>query len=124
MQKASIYLIGEKDYSSFRGSGCQSKSPIRNIFEIKLNRRQKIVSVEISANAFLLNMVRIIVGTLIEVGSGTIRPEKIKDILDSRDRTQAGKTVEAKGLFYIGPEYDSSFKIFKPKYNNHLILKI
>ena len=124
MQKASIYLIGEKDYSSFRGSGCQSKSPIRNIFEIKLYRRQKIVSVEISANAFLLNMVRIIVGTLIEVGSGTIRPEAIKDILDSRDRTQAGKTAEAKGLFYIGPEYDSSFKIFKPKYNNHLILKI
>ena len=69
-------------------------------------------------------MVRIIVGTLIEVGSGTIRPEEIKDILDSKDRTQAGKTAEAKGLFYIGPEYDSSFKIFKPKYNNHLILKI
>ena len=124
MKKGSKYLIGEHDFSSFRGSGCQSKSPIRNIFEIKLNRRQKIVSVEISANAFLLNMVRIIVGTLIEVGSGTIRPEEIKDILDSRDRTQAGKTVEAKGLFYIGPEYDSSFKIFKPKYNNHLILKI
>ena len=69
-------------------------------------------------------MVRIIVGTLIEVGSGTISPQSMKDILEARDRTHAGKTVEAKGLFYIGPEYAPSFKIYKPKYNNQLTLKI
>ena len=123
MQKASKFFIGEKDFSSFRGSGCQSKSPNRNIFDIKIKKRQKIVSIEISANAFLLNMVRIIVGTLIEVGLKKIKPEAMKDILEVRDRTQAGKTAEAKGLFYIGPEYNSSFKIYKPKYKNHLTLK-
>tara|TARA_B100000900_G_scaffold138992_1_gene117811 strand:+ start:557 stop:1351 length:795 start_codon:yes stop_codon:yes gene_type:complete len=123
MQKASNHLIGEKDFSSFRGSGCQSKSPNRNIFEVKLNKKQKIVSIEISANAFLLNMVRIIVGTLIEVGSKTITPESIKDILEARDRTQASKTAEARGLFYLGPEYDPSFKITKPKYKNQLTIK-
>jgi tRNA pseudouridine38-40 synthase len=68
-------------------------------------------------------MVRIIVGTLIEVGLKKIKPEAMKDILEVRDRTQAGKTAEAKGLFYIGPEYNSSFKIYKPKYKNHLTLK-
>ena len=123
MQKASNYLIGEKDFSSFRGSGCQSKSPNRNVFEVKVKKRQNIVSIEISANAFLLNMVRIIVGTLIEVGSEIISPESIKDILEARDRTHAGKTAEAKGLFYLGPEYNPSFKIYKPKYNNQLTLK-
>tara|TARA_X000000368_G_C22970836_1_gene685382 strand:- start:443 stop:1237 length:795 start_codon:yes stop_codon:yes gene_type:complete len=124
MQKASNYLIGEQDFSSFRGSGCQSKSPNRNVFEVKFKKRQKIISIEISANAFLLNMVRIIVGTLIEVGTKAIAPGSIKDILEAKDRTQAGKTAEAKGLFYLGPEYDPLFKIFKPKYNNQFTLKI
>ena len=123
MQKASNHLIGEQDFSSFRGSGCQSKSPNRNVFEVKLKKRRKIISIEISANAFLLNMVRIIVGTLTEVGSKKITPESMKDILEAKDRTQAGKTAEAKGLFYIGPEYDPSLKIYKPKYNNQLTLK-
>jgi tRNA pseudouridine38-40 synthase len=68
-------------------------------------------------------MVRIIVGTLIEVGSEIISPQSMKDILEARDRTHAGKTAEAKGLFYLGPEYAPSFKIYKPKYNNQLTLK-
>ena len=55
-------------------------------------------------------MVRIIVGTLIDVGSEIISPESMKDILEARDRTQAGKTAEAKGLFYLGPEYDLHLK--------------
>ena len=74
MKKGSKYLIGEHDFSSFRGSGCQSKTPIRNIQEIKISRSDDFVTLEITANAFLLHMVRIIVGTLIMVGKKEIQP--------------------------------------------------
>ena len=123
MQEASKYLLGENDFSSFRGSGCQSNSPNRNIYDIKITKSKKIVSIEVSANAFLLNMVRIIVGTLIDIGMKKNKPEFIRDILASKNRNLAGKTAEAKGLFYLGPEYDHSFKLVRPKYKNNLVIK-
>jgi len=122
MQKASNYLIGEKDFSSFRGAGCQSKSAKRNIFEINIKKNGKIIVIDISANAFLLNMVRIIVGTLIDVGLNKINSESIKEILLLKDRTKAGKTAEAKGLFYVGPEYEEGFNLKKPRYRRKLVL--
>ena len=120
MNKAAKKLLGEQDFSSFRASGCQSKSVIRRIYKANVTRKGNYLIFEVTANAFLLNMIRIIVGTLIEVGSEITSPESMKDILEARDRTHAGKTAEAKGLFYLGPEYDPSFKIYKPKYNNQL----
>lgn len=121
MIEASRYLIGEKDFSSFRASGCQSNSPKRNIFNISIKKNAQIISIEISANAFLLNMVRIIVGTLIEIGTKEIEPTAMKEIIYSKDRKNSGRTVDSKGLFFIGAEYPDEFKLKSPVYNKRFI---
>ena len=119
MKKGSKYLIGEHDFSSFRGSGCQSKTPIRNIQEIKISRNDDFVTLEITANAFLLHMVRIIVGTLIMVGKKEIQPKEVDKILKQKNRKLAGKTVSSSGLFFLGPSYPNKYKV--PEFNNNLI---
>lgn len=115
MKKASKYLIGENDFTSFRGSGCQSKTPIRNMKNIEITKNGELILIDLNANAFLLHMVRVIVGTLIMVGKGEIRPLDVKTILDLRDRKVAGKTVNSSGLYYVGPRYPKNFNIPKPK---------
>ena len=119
MKKASKYLIGEHDFSSFRGSGCQSKTPIRNIQAIKISRKDDFVTLEFTANAFLLHMVRIIVGTLIMVGKKEIQPKEVDKILKQKSRKIAGKTVNSSGLFFLGPCYPKKYKV--PEFNNNLI---
>jgi tRNA pseudouridine38-40 synthase len=119
MKKASKYLLGEHDFSSFRGSGCQSKTPIRNIHKIKISRKDDFVTLEFTANAFLLHMVRIIVGTLIMVGKKEIKPEEVDKILKQKNRKIAGKTVSSSGLFFLGPCYPKKYKV--PEFNNNLI---
>ena len=119
MKKASKYLIGEHDFSSFRGSGCQSKTPIRNIQAIKISRKDDFVTLEFTANAFLLHMVRIIVGTLIMVGKKEIQPKEVDIILKQKNRKIAGKTVNSSGLFFLGPCYPKKYKV--PEFNNNLI---
>jgi len=119
MKKASKYLIGEHDFSSFRGSGCQSKTPIRNMQAIKISRKDNFVTLEFTANAFLLHMVRIIVGTLIMVGKKEIQPKEVDKILKQKNRKIAGKTVNSSGLFFLGPCYPKKYKV--PEFNNNLI---
>ena len=111
MRNASKFLIGEHDFSSFRGSGCQSKSPIRLIEEIKIKKTNRFVTVELRANAFLLHMVRIIIGTLLMVGKKEIRPKEVHQILIEKDRRIAGKTVSSEGLFFLGPQYPSKYRL-------------
>ena len=111
MRRASKSLLGEKDFSSFRGSGCQSNSPVREITDITIAKKNEFISIDITANSFLLNMVRIMVGTLILVGQKDIPASKINNIIESKDRRLSGKTVSADGLYFIGPEYPQQFKI-------------
>ena len=111
MRKAAKFLIGENDFSSFRGSGCQSHSPIRTLESLKITTNNEFIYIDISANSFLLNMVRIIVGTLLLVGKGDILPSDLEDILEKRDRRLSGKTVTSDGLYFIGPTYERKFKI-------------
>ena len=110
MNKASELLHGEHDFSAFRGTGCGAKTTVRTIHSITLSRHDYIdfmtvriqgdfIKIRIEANAFLRHMVRNIVGTLAEVGKGRISPESLTDILASCDRTMAGPTAPAKGLF-------------------------
>ena len=110
MNKASALLLGEHDFSAFRGTGCGAKTTIRTIHSITLSRHDYIdfmtarvygdfIKIRIEANAFLRHMVRNIVGTLAEVGKGRISPETLTDILASCDRKMAGPTAPAKGLF-------------------------
>ena len=119
MKAASRYLIGEKDFSSFRGAGCQSKSPIRNIESLEIERKGSFLTLEIKANAFLLHMVRIVTGTLLLVGKKEIKPKEIEVILKAKDRRYAGKTVSSEGLYFMGPQYPKKYKI--PTYKNNLM---
>jgi len=106
MNKAAQHLLGEKDFSAFRASGCQSKSPIRQIVKAKIISKGEYIYFCIKGNAFMLNMVRIIVGTLIDVGTNKIKITDFKEIIKQKDRKKAGKTIPPKGLYFLGPEYN------------------
>ena len=107
MHKAAQHLVGEKDFSSFRASGCQSNSAMREIFEVSVKTKGPYIIFSIVGNAFLLNMIRIIVGTLLEVGIKKITVKQFKDIIAAKKRSEAGKTVSPNGLYFIGPEYNN-----------------
>ncbi len=106
MDEAVKYLIGEHDFKSFKASGTSSKSSVRIIYDAKVERKGDIITITLTGNGFLYNMVRIISGTLVEVGEGKIGPGKIKEILDAKDRLKAGKTLPPTGLCLINVEYD------------------
>lgn len=101
MQLASQYLLGEHDFSSFMSQGSNVKTTVRRIDEIRIGKNNKddIITLYFKGNGFLYNMVRIIVGTLIQIGNGKREPEEMKRILQSLDRTQAGPRAAAEGLF-------------------------
>jgi len=109
MQQAANYLLGEHDFSSFRGSGCQSKSCKRNIEFIKVTRKGEIIYIDIKANAYLLHMVRNIVGLLLEIGFGKLLPICAKDVLEARDRKKCPATAPAHGLCLVKVEYPAQF---------------
>lgn len=99
MQRAAKYFLGEHDFVAFMATGGKVKSTIRTIYYLNIIEKDDNIEIEISANGFLYNMVRIIVGTLIYVGIGKISPEEIIDIIKSKDRKKAGITVMPQGLY-------------------------
>ncbi len=111
MRDSLKYLRGKNDFSSFRSSGCQSKSAIRNIIKLSMSKRKNIITFEIEANAFLYHMVRNIVGTLIDIGSAKISPIDIKKILQEKDRKACSKMAPANALFLWKVSYPSKYKI-------------
>lgn len=106
MKKASKYFEGEHDFSAFKASGTSSKSSIRTIYSADVKKENERIIIELTGNGFLYNMVRIISGTLVEVGLGKIRPEEIKDIIDSKNRQMAGKTLPPYGLYLVEVNYN------------------
>jgi tRNA pseudouridine38-40 synthase len=109
MQQGCQYLLGEQNFSAFRGSGCQSNSPYRNVHKVKVFRRGNLVIVEITANAFLLHMVRNIVGSLLEVGIGNKAPIWIKQLLAAADRCKSAATAAPDGLYLVAVDYPAEF---------------
>jgi tRNA pseudouridine38-40 synthase len=105
MKKASIFLQGKHDFASFACSGSRIRNWERTIKDINIIRKGNIFCFHIEADAFLYKMVRIIVGTLLEVGKGNINYLEIKKILEAKNRKMAGKTVPAKGLFLMKVKY-------------------
>jgi tRNA pseudouridine38-40 synthase len=110
MAEAALLILGEHDFSSFRGAGCGAKHPVRKVYTADIARlvalsfmtttlRGNFIKFRIEGNAFLRHMVRNIVGTLVEVGKGNMSVETFARVLRSRDRTIAGPTAPAKGLF-------------------------
>ncbi len=106
MNKGIKYLIGEHDFKSFKASGTSSKSSVRTIYDAKVTREGEIVTIELTGNGFLYNMVRIISGTLVDVGIGKIKPEEVKEILEAKDRLKAGKTLPPTGLYLVDVKYE------------------
>lgn len=99
MREASAYLLGTHDFSSFCSARTEVEDKVRTIETIEILQDEKRVSFRFIGNGFLYNMVRILVGTLIEVGSGKRQPEEIVEILEKRDRRYAGKTAPGQGLY-------------------------
>ena len=99
MIEASKYLIGTHDFSSFKGRGSVVKSPIRIIYDINIKRKGDFIEIIFEGNSFLRFMVRIIVGTLVEIGNGKRPISDMKRILDSKKRCGAGLTAPPQGLF-------------------------
>ena len=106
MKKAASTLVGEHDFSSFRSVGSPTRTAVRRVIRAEWKRnRDGVLTFEIEASGFLKQMVRAIVGTLVEVGRGKIGPDDFGAILESRDRTKAGPTAPARGLFLKEVKY-------------------
>ncbi len=107
MNAACQHLLGEHDFSAFRASLCQAKSPVKTIERIAFSRDGDEVILRVKANAFLHHMVRNLVGTLLKVGRGEREVDWVKQVLDSKDRKQAGMTAEPQGLYFVKAYYPS-----------------
>ena len=105
MQEAAEYLVGEHDFKSFCAVNAQVKTTVRTIYACSVTKADDIITIRVTGNGFLYNMVRIIAGTLIQVGGGQIEPEQMEQILAARDREAAGPTAPAHGLTMMGIEY-------------------
>jgi tRNA pseudouridine38-40 synthase len=111
MQAEAQCLLGENDFSSFRGAGCQSNTPMRNVHFVRVERFGDFVVVDIQANAFLLHMVRNIVGTLLAVGSGKQPPGWTAEVFALKDRRRAAMTAPPNGLYLADVLYPAVFAL-------------
>lgn len=106
MNQAAAYLVGEHDFKSFCSAGAQVQTTVRMIYAVNVTKDDDMVHIRITGNGFLYNMVRIIAGTLMQVGTGLMEPEQVKEILEARDRSKAGPTAVAKGLTLVEIRYE------------------
>lgn len=110
MQKAASYLVGTHDFTSFCTKKAEVTDRVRTIYSIDVNRDGAMITIRITGNGFLYNMVRIITGTLLRVGSGAIEPEEIPIILEGCDRSLAGDTAPPHGLRLVEIRYPEEEK--------------
>lgn len=110
MARGGEVLCGEHDFSSFRAAGCDARSPVRYVHHIRVERRGDLLCLEVKGNAFLRQMVRNIVGTLVEVGRGRQPADWVAEVLAARDRNTAGPTAPAHGLFLQHVEYHPDYR--------------
>ena len=107
MIEGSKYLLGEHDFKAFMAAQKIEKNTVRTIYSIEIFQRDdnKEIDIEITGNGFLHNMVRSIVGTLVDVGRGRFAPQYVKEILDSKEHQKAGKTLSGCGLYLKSVQY-------------------
>lgn len=111
MLDAAQYLLGEHDFSSFRGADCQARTPMRNVQKIEIKRQDNLIIIDISANAFLHHMVRNIVGVLLVIGEGRRQPAWVKEVLRACDRRAGDVTAPPNGLYLMHVEYPDEYDI-------------
>jgi tRNA pseudouridine38-40 synthase len=105
MREAAKHLLGTHDFSSFRDTKCQAKSPIKTLERLEIVQNDENIFVEVSARSFLHHQVRIMVGTLSLVGRGKWKADDVKRALEAKDRTKGGLTAPADGLYLVGVDY-------------------
>lgn len=105
MKRGAVCLVGEHDFKSFCAAAAVVETTVRTITDIQIEKSEDEIIIRVSGTGFLYNMVRIIAGTLIEVGRGSYSPEHVKDILEARDRQVAGPTAPACGLTLVKYEF-------------------
>ena len=111
MHEAAQRLVGEHDFSAFRAAGCQAAAAVREITHIDVSRTNEWITLRVSANAFLMHMVRNITGTLAAIGQGEAPVEWVSEVLESRDRTVGGVTAPPHGLTLVAVQYPDEFGI-------------
>ena len=111
MRRAAAHLVGEHDFSAFRSSQCQAKSPVRALMQLAINQQGPYITFDLCANGFLHHMVRNIVGSLIYVGSARQPPAWMLELLAARDRTSAAPTFDAAGLYLTGVDYAAEWNL-------------
>jgi tRNA pseudouridine38-40 synthase len=111
MHEAAQALIGEHDFSSFRSSTCQAKHAVRIMDSISVVREKEYIYIDVRANAFLHHMVRNIVGSLLMVGRGEQKAGWMAELLAGKDRTKAGPTAPASGLYLVAVEYPPEYEL-------------
>ena len=111
MAEASRYFLGEHDFTSFRALACQAKHAVRNMQLLQITRQDDYIFIDVQANAFLHHMVRNIVGTLLAIGEGEQEPSWVKTLLDARDRSIAGVTAPAQGLYLVSVRYPDKYAL-------------
>ncbi len=114
MRAAAVHLLGEHDFSAFRGADCQASSPVRELRTLEIERRGDFVLLYACANAFLHHMVRNIAGVLAAIGAGEREPDWARAVLESRTRACGGVTAPPDGLYLAGIDYPERFGIPKP----------
>ena len=105
MQKAAKHFEGEHDFKAFKASGTSSKNSVRIIYKAEVIKKNDKIFIELTGSGFLYNMVRIIAGTLVEVGMNKIESDSIPEIIEMKKRENAGKTLPAHGLYLVNVEY-------------------
>ena len=108
MREAAAHLIGEHDFSSFRSSECQARSPVKTMRTIRISRQGGYWRFDFDGSAFLHHMVRNLMGCLLRVGSGREHPDWLLAVLAARHRDAAAPTFSADGLYFAGPYYDAA----------------
>jgi len=111
MREAASLLIGQHDFTSFRASACQAKSPIKTVSRVEISRRGAYWRFEFQADAFLHHMIRNIMGCLLQVGQGHQQPQWMGQVLAARDRDTAAPTFSPDGLYFLGPIYGPEWNL-------------
>jgi tRNA pseudouridine38-40 synthase len=102
MRQAAAYLVGTHDFKSFCSVHSQAETTVRTIYHLAVEKEQDVITIEVTGSGFLYNMVRILAGTLLQVGMGERSPQQMQEILKAKDRSAAGATAPAHGLTMIG----------------------
>jgi tRNA pseudouridine38-40 synthase len=110
MREAAGHLLGEHDFSSFGRVASPEASPVRTLYELRVERRPPFVTVKARANSFIQQMVRSLVGTLVQVGEGKRGPEEMPEVLAATERSAAGPVAPPHGLCLVSVEYDEGWR--------------